>query len=49
MTKDVKAVNTGKKSFEVITPHRKYYFKGLIIKDVDDWVESINKSILNAK
>ena len=48
MAKSVKAVKTGKKNFEVITPHRKYYFKGLTIKDADDWVESINKVILNS-
>lgn len=47
MTKNVKAVKMEGTKFQVVTPHRIYYFKGLTKESAEEWVQAINDAIKN--
>lgn len=45
MSKNVYAVKITNRKFEVVTPQRIYYFKGLDSASTDEWVNAINDTI----
>lgn len=45
MSKSVKAVRMSDRRFDVVTPYRTYYFKGLDSASADEWVAAINSAI----
>jgi len=45
MTKKTKAIKINNRKFQIVTPHRVYYFKGLDAGSTDEWVNAINNAI----
>ena len=45
MSKKVKAVKINNRKFQIVTPQRTYYFKGLDAVSTEDWVNAINNAI----
>ena len=45
MSKKVKATKINNRKFEIVTPARTYYFKGLDAASTEEWVNAINNAI----
>ncbi len=45
MSRKVKVNKINKRKFEIVTPQRTYYFKGLDAVSTEEWVNDINATI----
>ncbi len=45
MSRKVKVIKVNNRKFEVVTPQRTYYFKGLDAVSTEEWVAAISNAI----